>query len=420
MKRLLGSIILLATIATILTALAVVAITPAAAYVTRQSVSLTGNFYAVGGIVGLVVMASVTQGLLAIRLIWGPAVSSSLKEPGKEEDDFVEMRAMRVTGTKKAVVITLVLVVNMVVFDQLAEGMLLTDTRAIRVLTLLRSEHAQDRADAVNDAILLTGDKRISKALKEVISTPGESREWAAYTAGARHDDDLSDSLILLLQTGNERERAAAATALARLKDDRLIGYAEQAYNKADKLKGDIVVALGMLGSRTGTSKGNLATAGNFLSGLLKNGNLDEKLIRVVIWALGRFRAPEGLLPLETLLQKPGDNGTLCTGLEALGRIGSASTSPKLIKTIYEMDRNARCPELVYRDFTGHEVLICSGINIIERLLHEIAHIGDRRARSQMEELSKDMSFSKQVRNLAAEIAFQMKYKPVTEPEPGH
>ena len=51
-----------------------------------------------------------------------------------------------------------------------------------------------------------------------------------------------------------------------------------------------------------------------------------------------------------------------------------------------------------------------TGMNVVERMLHEIAHIGDRRARPAMEKLSEDPSFSKQVRGLAGEIAFQMKY----------
>ena len=393
----------------------VVAIFPLASYVSLGSSSLSHNFYAIGGFMGLLLGASAIQGFLAVRLLWGPGANGEIpgqsQDEGGEDDAVAAMRGMRATGTKKAVVFFVLIVLNTLIFDAVGGGVLVSDTRVHRVLTLLRSEDGQDRADATHDAILFTGDERITAALGRVIDRPGAAREWALYAAGARHDTTLAASIVNLIKTGSPRERAAAATALARLGDERLIPLIPLAYPHAGELRGDLIKALGMLGKGSQTSPEDVALAGEFLAGLLNEGQLDKELTRLTIWALGRFDAPQGLEPIERLLHSSSDSGTLCTGLEALGRIGSADTSPKLIESIYKLDKTVSCPELVYRDFAGDEVLICSSVNLIERLLHEIAHIGDRRAKPEMEKLAKDETFSKQVRAMAGEIAFQMKYK---------
>ncbi|MCP4679923.1 MAG: hypothetical protein GY854_31410 [Deltaproteobacteria bacterium] len=415
LKKLAGSLVFL-FVATLLTLGAMVAyIFPASTYIAERSVSVTSSFYVLGGFMLLVLLSAMVQTGLVVRIIWGAAALSVSKQ-GEADDDVMEMRSMRVTGTKMAVVLFALIAMNTLIFDQVGNGVVVSDTRTYRILTLLRSKDGQNRADAVNDAIMLTGEKRISEALRTVITTPGEAREWAAYAAGMRHDDDLADSILGLLETGTPRERSQAAMALARLKDDRLIQAAPEASPHMGELKGDLFKALGMLGKRNGTSKEDLETVGTFLARELTTGALNKEIKRLVIWSLGRFDAPEGLLPIEQLLENAGDSATLCVGLEALGHIGSASTSPKLIESIYKVDRETTCPEIVYADFTGHEVLLCSSVNLVERLVREVARIGDRRARPAMEKLTNDESFSKTIRHLAGEIAFQMKYKSVSPP----
>ena len=413
-RRLSSSVPVLLAASAVLTGGLLGAIFPASAYVIHTSSSIVANFYVIGGLMLLVILASAAQGFLWIRLIWGPGVASDLGKPvGDEDDDLKEVRAMRVTGTKKAAVLLISLALNTAVFDYLGHGVLVSDTRAIRVMTLLRSADGQDRADAVNDAIILVGDKRVASALKRVIDTPGQGREWAVYAAGVRNDQPLADSVVHLLKTGNERERAAAAVALARMKDHRLVQYASEAWSKMGALRGDLVKALGTLGRTPTMSERDLKTAGEFLASLLEDRSLGKELRRVVIWAIGRFNAPEGLLAIERLLESSADTATMCAGLEAVGRIGSASSSPRLVKAIYTFDKSTQCPETTFKDFTGDEVLITERMNIIEHLLRDIARIGDRRARPEMEKLAKDQSFSQSVRSLAGEIAFQMKYKPV-------
>lgn len=410
----LGSLPILLAASLLLAGAMAGAVLPASAYVIQSSTSIVTNFYIIGGLMLLLILASAAQGFLWIRIIWGPAVGSEHRAPSEDEDDdLVEVRAMRVTGTKKAAVLLIALAVNGAVFDYMGNGVLVSDTKAVRVFTLLRSKDGQDRADAVNDAILLVGDERVATALKRVIDQPGASREWAAYAAGIRGDEKLADSLVALLKSGNERERAAAAGALARLGDDRLIHYAPAVWPKMGALRGDLIKALGTLGRGPKTAKRDIEAIGKFLVERLNEKSIKKELRRVVIWAIGRFNAPEGLLPIEAILEAGADNATLCAGLEAIGRIGSASSSPRLVKALYEFDKTAQCPEVVFSDFTGHEVLITTRESVVERVLREIARIGDRRARPDIEKLAKDPSFSQTVRSMAAEIAFQMKYKPL-------
>ena len=110
LKTITGAIPILLLVSVILTGALVAAIFPGSEYSTQKSCSILSNFYVTGALMLLVTLASSAQGLLLIRLIWGPAVASTeLHEPGDEDDDLVEMRAMKVTGTKKIVILFLML-----------------------------------------------------------------------------------------------------------------------------------------------------------------------------------------------------------------------------------------------------------------------------------------------------------------------
>jgi HEAT repeat protein len=390
---------------------------PASRYIIDRSISIEHNFYILGGIMVLVMCASSIQTLLAIRLIWGANAVWGFRPATKTDDDddndMLEMRALKATNTKKGLVLIVLIAANIILFDRLGSGFLFSDTRTYRVTTLLRSPNGQDRADAVHEAILLIGDHRVANALKRVIEKPGQAREWAAYAIGIRNDVALAESLSLLLQTGNPREKAAASMALARLGDERLIPIAPEAYAHANDLKGDLVKALGMLGQMTLPRIGdeNRTTAGTFLAGILQEKNLSKEMTGITIWALGQFEAPQGLEAIEAIVHATKDTVALCTGIEALGKIGSQDTSPKLIKMITQVDKNTRCPEAVYKDFAGDEVLLSSGINVVERLLYEIGRIGDPRAQAEMETLQKNTAFPETIRRLAGEIAYRLKRK---------
>jgi len=417
-KELLSSPLLLGIATVALLGGAVAAVFPAADYIVNRSVSTTDNLYLIGGLTALAALASVAEAMLAVRLIWGREAIVGVKQinAAEDEDDAPSVGALRATGTKKVLVLGVILGINIIALDQIGQGILITGTRRHHVLTQLRSSEGQMRADAVADAIQLVGDPEVAAALGKIIDTPGEAREWAAYAAGVRHDESLAGSLAELLRTGSPRERAAAAVALARLKDPRLIRLVVDAYPQAGELGQDLLIALGMLGKRPEiTSDKDLAEGGGFLAQLLDEGELGNEETLVAIWALGQLESPEGLPYLERLMQKGVGVEAQCTGIQALGKIGSAESSDWLVALIEVADKQARCPELVASDFTGHEVLVCGGINLIERIVREIANIGDRQSRTAMERLSENQAHSETVRKMAEEIAYQLRYAPVPQ-----
>jgi hypothetical protein len=98
--------------------------------------------------------------------------------------------------------------------------------------------------------------------------------------------------------------------------------------------------------------------------------------------------------------------------IEALGNIGAADSSPKLVKLIGQVDKDGECKEMVVKDFANNQLLVCRNSNIIARIIFEIAHIGDYRAVSAMERLSANKDYSESIRKLAGEFVFKMNYAP--------
>ncbi len=389
----------------------VAAIRPLSHFIAHESTSITENFGLVGAFMALLALTSAVELLLVVRLIWGKDAAfgggaKKLTDEG-EGKELEDVRALRVTGTKKALVFVVLIAANAFVFDALGDGVLVTDTRVYRVLSAWRSDDAQVRADAVHDAVILTGDERVARALGEVMTGDGPSREWAAYAAGARADVTLADELLFLLENGDDRERAAAAVALARIKEPRLAAAAPRVFPHMEKLGGDLVKALGMLGKAAARDE-DLEDAGRLLVSLLDEG---PEMRRLAVWALGRLESPRGLAPLEDMLTQKEDLATACTVITALGRMASDTTPEKFIAMAYQSDPKQRCPDVVYKDFTGHEVLLSQGRNLIEHLITEAGRIGASSSRGDMEKIAEDPRFSKAVRNIAAEIAFRLKYR---------
>ncbi len=400
---------------------ALAAIFPAADYITNRSSSTTDNFYLGGALMALLAILATFEAFLVIRLVWGAqairGIDKVKADKIDDDDDLLEVRSMRVTGMKKALVFGVLLAVNIIGFDQIGSGILITATRRIHVLTQLRSDDPQDRSNAVTDAIQLVGDREVAAALGKVLETPGEAREWAAYAAGVRYDLSLRDQLAELLRTGTGRERAAGAVALARFKDPELLRLAIDAFPEAGEFKADILIAMGMKGKLGGLrSELDLEEAGRFLSGLLEEGKLDKVQTRLAVWVLGQLESPQGLKYLKGLLSPETDTTTLCVTLESLGRISEAASCDDMMALFPKLDHQERCPELVAADFTGHEVLLCGGLNLLQRILREIARIGDDQQKIALERISVNESYPEDVRKMAAEIAFQMRYKPLQHP----
>lgn len=395
------------------------AIFPISDYISNLSVSTTDNFYLIGAMMAILALLAIFEAFLVVRLVWGKgAITGEKAKPDLEdiEGDLAEVRTMRVTGMKKALILGLCMGANVIVFDLIGGGVLLTETRRNHVLTQLRTNSVEERAAAVFDAIQLVGDQGVAGALSRIMRAEGEKgKEWAAYAAGARLDESLAGDLAKLLSEGEPVERAAAAGALARMRDPRLLALVVDAYTEAGDYELDMLIALGMLGKvRDEAYANDMKAAGEFLHDLLASGELDKEKTRVAIWALGMMEAPEGLPYLKKLVDTRTDTTTLCTTLEALGRIGEAASTDNMMAIVNKVDRKERCPEVVATDFAGHEVLLCGGLNLVQRILREVATIGDDQHKLELERIAADETHSEQVRKMAAEIAFQLRYRPVS------
>ncbi|MBN2341351.1 MAG: HEAT repeat domain-containing protein [Deltaproteobacteria bacterium] len=426
LKSLLNSKIFLTVLSIVFTGVATVLIFPVSNFIAHRSLDVVTNFYMVAGFMFLLAMTAGVQTFLLVTLIWGKNFLTEKEkrkhEPSAEDLNEIDfsMRSMKVTGAKKSFIFIAILALNIFAFDYAGQGILVTGSKRYHVLTRLRSPDGQQRADAVPGAIQLVGDQEVESALRRILETPGEAREWAVYAAGVRRDKKLKNPIAALLRTGDERERAAAAVALARMEDPRLIRLVIDAWPKFGKLQSDALIALGMIGKkRIGNSQdillfsdAELHEVGQFLVQLLESRKLDKVLTRLAIWCLNRFESPEGLPYLESLLSTQTDTQTLCVALEALGNIGAADSSPKMVAFIPKADKKAQCNELVAHDFTGKQVLLCNNSNLVARIIYEIAHIGDYRAVPEMSRVAENPAYQKSIRNLAKEFVFKMQYQP--------
>ena len=387
------------------------AILPAAQFVALQSQSVERNFLVVGSCMLLIILSASLQTALLRTLIWGRP-SQQLEEEN-EEGDALRVRSMGLTGTKLAFVFTAVAAANVLMLDVVGSGILILKTREYYTLTLLRSPKPEDRYRAVDKALYLTGDKTITRALVEVITEPGPAREWAAYALGARLDKDAGAALHGLLKSGTPVEQASAALALARLKDPELVPLVIDAYDGAGEYKSDLVSAVGML-SRTIAFDQQYADDAAAFFAKKQAEETDSTSRPLLIWTLGELRSAAGVAAVESWLAPGTAPEELCTALNALGKIGAADSSPKILELIYQVDRDIRCPELVHRDFAGHETLICEGVSLPIRILYDVASIGDRRAVSTLSRIASDQSFSERARSIARQIATQMRATPLT------
>ncbi len=411
-QQLTGSIKVLVGVSVALMILMIVAVMRIADFVADRSLSVNDNFLLVGGFMVFVLLVSLIELLLVKRVVWGTAmVSGATARLGVDDEMKAEVRSMRATGAKLGLILTTLLVINILLFDSVGRGVLVLNTRVYWVLTLLRSPNGADREEAVPSAIMLIGNEKVARALGRTIEQPGEARHWAAYAAGVRNDVTLIDPLKRLMRSGTPIERAAAGVALSRMAESNWLNDLPTAYQEAGKHRNDFLKAVGYLGKKRIPSEEDRRTASTFLLSLLTDDKLDRETIRLAVWALGKLESPLAYGPIEQLLERGTDVGTMCTGLEALGRIGSDTSSKKMMAMVYTVDRETRCPDLVYRDFSGQEVLLCGGLNLVQRLLRETARIGDRSVKPTMDKIAEDESFSKGVRSMAREIAFQMKYK---------
>ncbi|MBN2802208.1 MAG: hypothetical protein JXR91_03845 [Deltaproteobacteria bacterium] len=394
--------------------LSLIIIFPVADFIAHKSVSVVDNFYMTGAFMFLLALSSGVQGFLVIKIIWGDKKGKSKKKRAKDDDDiYLSMRSMKVTGAKKSFVFGILLAVNIFSFDLIGSGVLVTKSYRYNVMSKLRSNDAQLIADASNGAIQLARDEDIAVMLGDIIDKKGPSAEWAAYAAGIRRDKNLTGLLKKMMLEGTPRQRAGAVIALARFEDPDLVKLSVEVWPQMDKYKSDLLIALAMVGKKQNKngyvfSDRDISLAGDFLVARLESKELTAEETKIAIFALNKFESPEALPYLEALLTPKTDTETLCIAIEALGNIGAADSSPELVSFIEKADKNASCTEMVVKDFAGDQLLICRNSNLIARLLFEIGHIGDYRAVSGIAKVAADKSYSESIRKMAQEFVSQM------------
>ena len=180
-KSLLNSKLFLGLASIAFIGLSIISIIPVSQFIINKSLDVVTNFYFVAGIMLLLALSSAAQAFFIVAVIWGKNIvepkPKSLKR--KDEDDITfSMRSMKVTGAKKSFIFGAILAVNIFAFDMAGDGVLVTGSRRYHVLTKLRSNDGQQRADAMPAAIQLMGDAEVAAALRRIMENPGEAREY--------------------------------------------------------------------------------------------------------------------------------------------------------------------------------------------------------------------------------------------------
>ncbi|MCK9523177.1 MAG: hypothetical protein M0R76_09055 [Proteobacteria bacterium] len=397
--------------------LAMALIFPLSHHIREVSVSAADNFAKTAWFMGLLVAAAAVQTLLVSRLLWGPNVwggvpaGTATPEGASTDEPPISLGHLKATGSKIVFIFLALLLVLVVVFDALGQGALVFRMRKWAAMAELRATDAATRRSGAETSVYFTGDEDFTRALGRIIEQPGAGREWAALAAGARIDSVLSDALENLAFTGNAEERAAALGALARIGDGRLVRAAISAWPHLGAHRSDALLSLALVGKNMRVfSPQDLEDAGQFVVDVIESGELERDLLHQAIFALNRLETPLGLPWLEAHLEADTETDvqTLCLILGALGNIGAADSSPKMIAFFDRHDREAACEEAVAFDFSKKQALLSTNASLAARTLAEIARIGDTRAYPHMRRISQDTTLPESVRAMAAEIAAQL------------
>jgi hypothetical protein len=390
--------------------LSVAAIFPVSHHIREVSVSVADNFEKLALFMGLLLLSSVPLMLLVARLAWGPnAFADGASATGDLESDAGHLK---VTGSKLGFIYGVLLIANALVFDTIGGGVLVFQTRRWGVLAELRSADAASRRSGADSSVHFTGDREFTRSLGRILDNPGAGREWAALAAGARKDRELADSLVALAAEGTAVERAASVGALARIRDPRVVRAVIAAWPHLGEHQVDAFLALALIGKNEDVlSRKDLEDAGAFIMDQVDAGTLSRELTHVAIFALNRLESPLGLVWLEGLLSTEQDVQTLCMALEALGNIGAADSSPRMIAFLDGLKPEDQCQEAVVLDFARRQTLIRTNASLVARTIVEIARIGDSRALNDMARISRDDRYPASIRAMAAEIAFKLQFR---------
>ncbi|MCU0664644.1 MAG: hypothetical protein MUC50_20265 [Myxococcota bacterium] len=386
---------------------------PLSSFIRESSTDISHNFQLTLAYTLLVGLVSGVWLALCIRALWGEAAlwpRPHQSGTSAEQEFFAGVKHMRATTTKKAILFVVIVGLQMVSLDRLAQGALVMNTKVNMILTGLRSNEARDRERVLDDAVLMGPNPLITAALGRVMSEPGSARHWAAWAAGVRRDASLTPQLLALSESDAPDEVASSITALSRLACVCAVSAAQKALPRIKERRGDLLVAIGDLGKRLlDEHPKERAEAVELLRSIAFRTSVAPVERHLALWALGRIEAAEVLPQLEELLTSSTSVDTLCVASSALANIGAADTSPKLLSLCWTVGSQPNCPASVFLDYSGRETLLSEAKPLQVRLLTDVALIGDRRAVPELERMATSPQIHPRAQGVAKEIAYAMR-----------
>jgi hypothetical protein len=390
------------------------AVYPLSRFIRESSTDIVVNFQLTLLFTLLIGLVSAVWLALCIRLLWGAEAlwpQTSLDASSAEQEFFSSSKHMRATTTKKGIFFVAIVLAQMMLFDYLAQGAFVLNTKENMVLTGLRSPRGEDRERVLDDAVLMGASPAITKALGQVMTRPGPARHWAAWAAGVRRETSLEQELLALSRSEVPDEVAASITALSRISAVSVVSAVEEVLPRLKERRGDLLAALGDLGKRAlDAHPAERERAVALLRKVVFGTDAVSLERHLAIWALGRIEAAEVLAELEEMLSPASDVATLCVASSALANIGAADTSPKMLALTWTIGTEATCPPLVFFDYSNRQTLLSEEKPVQLRLLTDIALIGDRRAIPELERMAGgDPRIQPRAQAAAKEIAYAMR-----------
>ena len=395
-----------------------------ASFVRDQSTSIVMNF-AFTLLWGIVLMAvSALEASLVISLIYRPQ-----KQQEEDDGDRIDLppslsdTLIRDLNFPQGAALLVCVLINLLVTNWITGGFFIRENRANGVVTMLRSPDIADRLQGIDDSIVVPGE-RVTDALCDIASSPGRHRQGALWALGMRKHEPRAGILEDALENGTAEERNSAALAIARLRVHSLLDRLMQLATSKETSSVHLVMALALLSDPPDPAKFSTAEQINktaedrmkirpeceALEAIAADKDRDIRQRAAAIWGLRRMEYGPAL---DTLLEiiKPGNPVQLrCAAVMALGRIGHADGAMPLVGILKNASEKDSCELVEFEDYGKQTFSLAGGADPLQvKILHNIARIGNRSVRTEMDKISKNESFTKRVRYLAGELAGQLR-----------
>lgn len=286
--------------------------------------------------------------------------------------------------------ITVLLGLNLLIFDSFAGGFFVVGQQVTHTVTRLRSEDQQLQREGIISATRMS-DPRIRRALTELLVHPGPNRATAAWALGRLGASAASEELLELLQTGDVDERAAAAVALGRLHHEALTAELIPRLLDADEPLESYLYALGLLGEGEATPA---------IVQLMLSPTTAPDHLALGAWALGQLDDPRGC-PVLLEAVAPSANPLTCAATHAIAKLRCPRAAETLIQTFETAELEDRCDRQRFIDHNGRPIEIWSANLFRVELLEALLRVPHREHQGWLRRVANDGRQVPQVRVLA-------------------